>query len=348
MFENKEISRQYREEYRSSVKQLIQKMQAEGKRARLRWMPPERARDEQAFYREELKKLLGWPLTDAAPCKPPKMIIRESIELETHRMLRVQFEIFPDFLYYGLLYLPLSQSRPVPLIICQHGGQGTPELCSDLHGENNYSHVVQLLLKRDVAVFAPQMLLWCEDEEDKPCFPGYGLPYNRNETDAALRQLGGSLTALEVYCLMRSLDALTLREDIDPSHVAMMGLSYGGFYTQMMAALDTRIRSAHSSAYFCERETNCWPDWAWQDAALRMQDAEICALIAPRPLVIEMGLHDNKFDYRRTEEEFQRLVPYYEAHHALDKLTLAIVDTNHKYFDVETSIDRLIAGMDAV
>ncbi len=99
--------------------------------------------------------------------------------------------------------------------------------------------------------------------------------------------------------------------------------------TQLTAALDTRIKSAHSSAFFSERESYCWTDFAWKDAARYMQDAEICALIAPRHLVIEMGKRDNKFDYRKTEYEFARLLPYYQAYHAENQLELEIVDTDH-------------------
>jgi len=347
MFEEKEKSQQYRKAYRDGVKGLILRLQEEGRQERLRWMPPQRAMEEQEIYRAELRKLLGWPLTEAWPEQAPEMMIRETIQLDHHLLMRVQFEIFPDVLYYGLLYVPLHSSGSLPLIICQHGGNGTPELCSDLHGENNYSHVVAHLLKRDAVVFVPQMLLWCEAEEDKPCFPGYGLPYNRNETDAALRQLGGSLAALEVFCLMRSLDALQKLPEVDEKRMAMLGLSYGGFYTQLLAALDTRIHAGHSSAFFCERESFCWPDFAWQGAAWRMQDAEICGLIAPRTFTVEMGRWDNKFDYRKAQQEFQRLRPYYEAFGAQDRLYLEIVDTDHKYFDVEKSIDRLFEGMKA-
>lgn len=345
MLEPKEKSRQYREAYRDGIRDLIHRMQENGRLERTQWMPPCKAKEEQEAYREELRRLLGWPLTQPLSGAAPQMTVKETIRLENHRLLRVQFEVFPGLPYYGLLYVPEHASQPLPLIICQHGGQGTPELCSDFHGNNNYSHIVTNLLKTDAVVFAPQMLLWCEAEEDKPCFPGYGLPYNRNETDAALRQLGGSLAALEVFCLMRALDTLCLMEEIDAQRIAMLGLSYGGFYTQLTAALDTRIRCAHSSAFFSQRESYCWPDFAWQNAARRMQDAEICALIAPRPLTIEIGTMDNRFDYRLTRQEFERLVPYYEAHGAADRLRLQIVQTNHQYGDVEGIINWLMDGM---
>ena len=77
-----------------------------------------------------------------------------------------------------------------------------------------------------------------------------------------------------------------------------------------------------------------------------MQDAEICALIAPRTLTLEMGLRDNLFDYRKSQDEFERLKPYYEAFGASDKLHLAIVDTDHKFSDLDQIIDRLMDAME--
>ena len=79
-------------------------------------------------------------------------------------------------------------------MIAQHGGLGTPELCSTLfEGETsyNYKDMTQRILKHDVNVFAPQMLLWEKES--------YGIDYDREYIDAVLKMLGGSITALEIY-----------------------------------------------------------------------------------------------------------------------------------------------------
>ena len=44
--------------------------------------------------------------------------------------------------------------------------------------------------------------------------------------------------ALDIHQIRRSLDALSGREEIDASRIGMMGLSWGGFYTLVTAAIE--------------------------------------------------------------------------------------------------------------
>ena len=52
----------------------------------------------------------------------------------------------------------------------------------------------------------------------------------RNKTDERLRLIGTSLTAVEIAKISRSLDFILTRPEVDPARVAMVGLSYGGYY----------------------------------------------------------------------------------------------------------------------
>lgn len=57
-----------------------------------------------------------------------------------------------------------------------------------------------------------------------------------------LKLLGGSFASLETLMVMRSIDALCHKPQLDSSRVGMLGLSYGGLYTLLVAAADPRIR----------------------------------------------------------------------------------------------------------
>ena len=59
MLEPKEKSRQYREAYRDGIRDLIHRMQENGRLERTQWMPPCKAKEEQEAYREELRRLQG-------------------------------------------------------------------------------------------------------------------------------------------------------------------------------------------------------------------------------------------------------------------------------------------------
>jgi hypothetical protein len=203
---------------------------------------------------------------------------------------------------YGILFMPKGEG-PHPLIISQHGGKGTPELCSSFFNSSNYNDMSLRLRKHGCAVFAPQLLLWGED---------FGPDNERLAMDRGLKQLGGSITAFEVTGLRRCLDALLLKPEIDRKRVGMIGLSYGGFYTLFMSALDTRIKAAVSSCFFNNRWEYNWEDWVWRNSGRQFLDSEIASMICPRPLYIEVGVEDDLFDIANVPSEFEKVRERYD------------------------------------
>ena len=131
------------------------------------------------------------------------------------------------------------------------------------------------------------------------------MPFDRKDLDGALKRVGSSITAIEVYGLMRILDYLQGRPRVGA--LGMVGMSYGGFYTLMLAALDTRIRAALSCAFFNTRDAVAWSDWAWWRAAERFDDAEIAALVYPRHLTLAIAVDDPLFSCRDGVASYERL-----------------------------------------
>lgn len=120
----------------------------------------------------------------------------------------------------GNYIVPRGVAGRVPLVIAMHGGRGSPEVAL-FHGGGNYHDMVRGGVKRGYAVFAPQHL-----------FQGPSFPEEiRDKIDRRLRLIGTSLTAIEIAKINRSLDVLLARPEIDATRVAMVGLSYGGYYT---------------------------------------------------------------------------------------------------------------------
>lgn len=124
-------------------------------------------------YRKELKSMLGWPLTEYRPEESPNC--RESLVAEDDlgRIYRLWIETLPGFETYGILFIPRGKA-PFPLVISQHGGGGTPELCSGFFDYGNYNDMTRRVLRRGMAAFAPQLLLWRED---------FGPPNERQQID---------------------------------------------------------------------------------------------------------------------------------------------------------------------
>ena len=194
-------------------------------------------------------------------------------------------------------------SDPVPLVLSQHGGLGTPELCSNFFGSANYNDMTRRVLRHGVAVFAPQLFRW--DEQ-------YGRQPDPGQLDQECKQLGGSLAALEIHMLQRALDYLIKRDEIDPERVGMIGLSYGGFHTLYTTAAEPRIKVAVSSCFVNDRRRYGRGDWGWFNAANLFFDAEVAGLICPRALYIEVGLHDALLDVNSARPVAQKVLDVYQ------------------------------------
>ena len=55
---------------------------------------------------------------------------------------------------------------------------------------------------------------------------------------------------VEAYKISRVFDVILKRPEVDATRVAMIGLSYDGFYTLYTTALDPRIKVAIASCSF--------------------------------------------------------------------------------------------------
>jgi len=148
----------------------------------------------------------------------------------------MQFTVLDGVKISGLLFKQeCNEARP--LVLVQHGGWGTPETASGFYGyTGNNNDMLHRVIKYGVHAFAPQLLLWKEDE--------YEVDFNRRRIDARLKRVGSSVTAVEIFALQKILDYFEQKEYV--SEFGMIGLSYGGFYTLFTAAVEKRIKSCIS------------------------------------------------------------------------------------------------------
>lgn len=331
------FANEHRVKMLAEVQSLVARRQREAISNRKAWFKPSMSsipayERSLTRHRQELRNMLGWPLTvrhsspqaESRAKTTPRVERKFVAEDSLGQIWRVWIPTLPGVRTYGLYFRPPGKG-PFPLVISQHGGAGTPEICSSFFDSSNYHDMTRRVLRRGMAVFAPQLQLWAPES--------FGPPPQNDTFDRKLKQLGGSMAALELYRLQRSLDALTRWPDIDANRVGMIGLSYGGFYTLFAAALDTRIKVAVSSCFFNDRLRYDFPDWAWFNSANRYLDAEVAAMVCPRPLYIEVGKKDDLFEvpyarsgareiqarYRRLKVADRLVYHEHEGGHALDQ-----------------------------
>jgi dienelactone hydrolase len=297
---------------------------------------------EKEKLRREYIDMLGKPLCDYAGYagKPPAARVEPMRENESFIAERYQLEVMPGFWFYGVLYEPKERSGKNALVIAQHGGGGSPEIVgSFIHDSANYNHMVRRVLRRGITVFAPQLLLW--DTET------YGAVYDRQALDTRLKFFGSSITALEIFCIMRSIDYFSVLDSIDPDCIGMIGLSYGGMYALKTAATDPRIKAVVSSCWFNDRTKYLRPDWSYQGGE-KFLDPEIASLVLPRKLYIEIGGEDELFKARDAKGELDRLKDYAERSSCAGFLKTKIFPGVHELDKAGDGINFLLENLSPV
>ena len=295
--ESFEAGTPYRQAYLDGVNALIEKKRAESEAVRAEYRKD--IFDDAERYRKEFRAMLGWPLTENFPEIPT---VKKDFVAETDgvRIYRVTLTLLDCVPFWGLLFVS-DENEKKPLVIASHGGDGTPELVSGIlpMGSVNYNDMVHRLVRLGANVFAPQLLLW-----DPDLFKTADAM--RQDKDIRLKQLGSSVTAIELHGIERALDWLVTEPFVDPDRIGMVGLSYGGFYTVFAAAADVRIRASVSSCFFNDRFAICWEDWTWKNSGNTFTDVETVALIYPRSVCLQVGTNDPMFNIDTARETFRK------------------------------------------
>ena len=121
-----------------------------------------------------------------------------------------------------------------------------------------------------------------------------------------------------VYDVMRTIDWIETRSELDAKRVGCMGISGGGTCTTFSAALEPRIKAAMISGYLNTFRdsvmsiSHCIDNYVpgilnWAE----MYD--VAGLIAPRPLFVESGEKDNIFPIAASNASFERVKKVYQV-----------------------------------
>lgn len=288
-------------------------------------------------YRKDLINTLGRPLSEY-PAEIP--IHSERIKLgedELGSIERLWVEVAPGLSSYGLLFIPHGDGKH-PYVSAFHGGSGTCEIVSSFYNSANYRDLVWRIRKKTGAiVYAPQIMLWNDSFNTSDAEKSDNIGH-----DNRLKQVGGSMAALEVYKIMRTVDWICENLPIDTDRMGVSGLSYGGFYTQMNAAVDTRYRAALSSCYFSDRYKYPWGDWVWFDSASKFLDPEIVSLICPRSICIEVGEVDPLFKGSDSAPFAEKVAERYAALGLSDRFRFNIHSGNHEFNRTDENLDWFV------
>ncbi len=220
---------------------------------------------------------------------------------------------------YGILTLPkdldLSSGEKRPVIVCQHGLEGTPQ---DVVGEakhDAYKAFATRLAERGFITFAPQN--------------GYKYFDLFRLQQFKAQSIGKTLFSLIIPQHQQITGWLAEQSWVDKDRIAFYGLSYGGKSAMRIPPLVDRYCLSICSADFNE--------WVWKNAATDSESlkysyankgeyeifewnlggtfnyAEMAALICPRPFMVERGHFDGVGPDEQVAFEFAKVKNLYEA-----------------------------------
>ncbi len=217
---------------------------------------------------------------------PPALIVRGRSEHDGYSVESVAFAAIPGLYVTGNLYRPLSRPPPYPLILSPHG-----------HGDVQNARASETEQKRCATLARMGALVLAID------MFGYGESMGQIP-DHQAHQSPLALT-VQTWSGMRALDVLCALPGADPLRIGVTGESGGGTQSFLLTALDPRVTVAVpvvmvSSFFFggclCESGLPIH-----RSSRHFTTNAEICALAAPRPLLV---ISDGK--------DWTRLVPLQE------------------------------------
>jgi dienelactone hydrolase len=248
---------------------------------------------------------------DLLPMNPRS---RKAYEAEKWTGYEVVFDVFPDVIAYGILLLPkdLKPGEKRPVVVCQHGLEGRPQHVIGKEGYGAYKAFAAELANRGYITFAPQNLYIGQDK------------FRTLQRKA--NPLGKTLFSIIVPQHQQIINWLKSLPNVDPERIAFYGLSYGGKTAMRVPAILTDYCLSICSADFGE--------WVWKNASTRsnysyvwtgeyeifewdlgstFNYAEMAALIAPRPFMVERGHFDGVEPDEAVGHEFARVQFLYNA-----------------------------------
>lgn len=280
-------------------------------------------------FRSKLIQLLGGFPKNKCPLKPQLI---ESVSLSNYTRKKIVFQSLPGVFIPSYVLVPhnLAKNTPAVIALPGHEEQGKELLVNifkkgDQRNWLNYGHQYA---KRGYIVIVIDQIGFGERNRGRI----RGCLEYQESVNALM--FGQTLIGLRVYDVIRTIDYLCTRPEVDSKQIGCIGISGGAQTTLFAAAIDKRIKTAVVSGYFC----------TFKDSIMAMdhcvcnylpgilkygQSSDIASLVAPRPLLIETGTKDKIFPTISVKKAYEKLNKAYKTLNAELFLDINIFNGGH-------------------
>lgn len=295
----------------------------------------------QKNLRAKITELLGGFPEERSPLQPQTLDVRE---FRGYTREKFVFQSRPGVAVLGYVLTPKAAMAPHASVICIPGhGRGVDDIVGiDEQGHDRaakvgyqYDYAVQVAEHGMAAVAIEPLAFGCRRD---------AVTKARGANTTACQPVAGSALLLgqtmigwRCYDVMRTIDWIGTRKELDISRVGCMGISGGGTVTLFVAGLEPRIRAAFAS---CSLNTfresimsvsHCIDNYVpgilgWAE----MYD--VAGLMAPRPFFAESGEKDNIFPIAASRVSFAKVSQIYEVFGAGHLAGQEIFDADHSFW----------------
>lgn len=292
------------------------------------------AKERDRFWNEVIGRLPD-------PDKPMNAKSRFVRETDKVRIYEVTLDVWDDVFAWGWLCLPkdLKEGEKRPVVVCQHGLEGIPEdtITTDASQRafGAYQAFTLRLAEQGFVTFAPHN-------------PYRGMHAFRT-LQRKLNPLGLTLYSVINGQHQRILEWLKAQSWTQPDKIAFYGLSYGGKSAMRTPAVLKDYCLSICSGDFNEWVRKCvstdmpmnyththeYEIWEW-NMGRTFNYAEMAALIAPRPFMVERGHNDGVGIDEWVNYEFAKVRRLYNKLLIGDRTTIEHFDAGHMIHGVGT------------
>lgn len=267
---------------------------------------------------------------------------RKVMDEEKFIAYEVTLDVFPDVIAGGILLLPkdIGPNEKRPVVVCQHGLEGTP-MDTISATKRAYKAFSRKLVERGFIVYAPQN------------------PYKGKDNFRTLQRksnpLGRSLYSYIIPQHQQTLKWLATLPNVDEKRIAFYGLSYGGkTAVRVPTMFEAKPGQPAYCLSICSGDFNEWvlkltntqnrtsymfhgeyEMWEW-NLANNANYAELSTLMTPRPFMVERGHRDGVAPDEWVAWEYAKVRRHYDELGIGDKTEIEYFVGGHEINEKKT------------
>lgn len=295
-----------------------------------------------AWRRTFKRELLGYLGPDPEPV-PLNLEVLETADEGDYTRQKIVFDSDPYNSVPAWLLtpndLPEGQRAPGILIAHGHGPGKNPSVGIDKDGQpcDDYTHAMAVqFTRRGYVTIAPDWRGFGERMDSdafvrRPSRDGCNVAYMANG------YFGFQYLNLQIWDARRCLDVLQSLPQVNPKSLGMIGCSFGGTMTTYTSALDERIKACVIVCYLSTlagafKQNGNFCGAQYMHGLGRIGDIpDVASLIAPRPMLAEIGEQDMCFLVDDAMRAYRRVKACYKAAGAADMCDVDRFPGGHEF-----------------